>query len=155
MPNQTKALDKSVKDILNRYGVQIISKMREELVQNNSIATSKLYNSLTYEVKQKVNEFILSFKSEDYAKYVESGRKPGKFPPINKIKEWTKSKGIPERAAYPIAMKIYKFGIPPRPFIKPAFDSYKDEILKTLVYVIKSETINTFTKELKYVMRSK
>lgn len=153
MDNINKELDKSIRSVLNRYGSQVVEKMREELIQNGSIASSKLYNSLTFSVRKKVDEWILSFSSEDYAKYVESGRKPGKFPPISKIKEWTKQKGIPEKAAYPIAMKIYKFGIPPKPFIKPAFNMYKDEILKTLVYVIKTETVNTFTKELRYIMK--
>lgn len=148
-------LDKEIKNILNQYGVKIVEKMKEELIQNDSIASSKLYNSLTYEVKKRVNEWILSFKSEDYAKYVESGRKPGKFPPISKIKEWTKYKGIPEAAAYPIAVKIYQFGIRPRPFIRPAFNTYKDDLIKALVKNIKSETINVYGKELSYIMKKK
>lgn len=36
------------------------------------------------------------------------------------IMEWVKRKGIPEKAAYPIALKILRTGIRPHPFLFPA-----------------------------------
>jgi len=130
-----------IQDILNKYGPLIIEAMREELLKNGSIASSNLYNSLNYQVRQEVNEYILD--SASYGDFVERGRKPGKFPPIGPIRRWLQYKGLPQEAALPIARKIFKFGIKPRPFALPAINRYRDDILKEVLKDIKSETINT------------
>lgn len=54
----------------------------------------------------------------DYAKYVELGRPPGKFPPISEIEVWCMTLGIPTEAAIKIAWKIYKKGIAPQAFFE-------------------------------------
>lgn len=143
-------IDKPILDIFNKWGPIMIESMREELLKNGSIASSRLYNSLTYSVKKKVDEYVLSFDSEEYGKWVESGRKPGKFPPVGAIKKWTKYKGIPEKAAFPIAMKIYKFGIKPKPFMLPSIRKNRDGLLKDLIKFVKSETLNIVKKELRF-----
>lgn len=63
--------------------------------------------------------------SEDYLKFVDKGvsgtqRKyntpfsyRSKKPPISVIKQWTRIKGIPEEAAFPIQNKIFRFGLKP------------------------------------------
>lgn len=132
-----------IKDVLDKYGPIIIQSMREELSKNGSIASSNLYNSLNYEVRRQVDEYILDFESAPYGDFVEKGRKPGKFPPIGPIRRWTQYKGIPVEAAYPIARNIFKFGIKPRPFALPAINRWRDDIIKELVNEIRSETINT------------
>ena len=42
------------------------------------------------------------------------------LPPLDKITEWTRIKGLPEEAAYPIARKIAAVGIPAQPYLGPA-----------------------------------
>jgi hypothetical protein len=148
-------LNNIIYDTLSFYGEDMILRMQEELVQNGSLASGMLYNSLSYEVREIANEIILSFNAEDYAKYVENGRKPGKFPPIDKIKQWTVYKGIPKEAAWPIAVNIFKFGIEPRPFIKPVIEDYRTLIIQDLLKVIKSELLNTYTNELRYTLTKK
>lgn len=55
-----------------------------------------------------------------YAPYVEFGTRPH-FPPLEPIREWCRSRGIPESAAFPIARKISEVGTPERPFLYPAY----------------------------------
>ena len=55
---------------------------------------------------------------------------------LRSIKDWCKTKGIPEDAAYPIFMSILKKGLRPQPYLYPAFvkgralylDDLKDSI---------------------------
>ena len=146
----------SIKTVLESYGPLVVDKMKEELAKNGSIASSKLYNSLKWEVKQDVDKWILSFKSEDYAKFVEVGRRAGaKKVPISKLREWVKYKGIPENKVWGIQTNIFKFGIKPKPFIKPAFDQYKDDIIRAILKDIKSETLDKFKREMIFTLKKK
>ena len=52
-------------------------------------------------------------EGEDYLKYVDEGRKPGKYPNIGELKKWARIKGIPDKAVFPIANSIFRFGIKP------------------------------------------
>jgi HK97 gp10 family phage protein len=55
-----------------------------------------------------------------YAPFVEFGTRPH-FPPLEPIREWCRSRGIDESAAFPIARKIAERGTPERPFLYPAY----------------------------------
>lgn len=48
------------------------------------------------------------------------------------IKDWCLRQGIPENAAYPIAMSILRKGLKPQPYFYPAFLKNKDNILTDL-----------------------
>ena len=117
-------------DILDKLGASVIQKAKENLEKNGSISSGTLYESLTYEVRGDLDNLVLSFSAEDYADFVENGRRPGKYPPISAIQRWCQLKGIPQGAAFPIARKIFKFGITPKPFLKPAVDDSIDELVK-------------------------
>ena len=54
---------------------------------------------------------------------VELGRRPGSRPPPRRaLHAWLRRRGIPLDAAYPIAQAIGRRGLPPRPFMRPAFE---------------------------------
>lgn len=140
--------DDVIVKVLDTWGAQIVQDMKLELQLNGSLASDALYNSLSYNVKSELDEFILSFDMESYGKYVESGRKSGKYPPLSNIQKWTRLKGIPESAAFPIARKIFKFGIQPRPFIRPSIDKNRRGLISDLVKYISSETYNVVRSEI-------
>lgn len=94
-----------------------------------------------------------TFSTSSYAPYVEFGtggkvnipagyeneaalyknKKGGKFVDFLKaIKLWVKRKGIPEKAAYPIAKSILEKGISPQPFMIPSYEEEKPKLLKRL-----------------------
>lgn len=69
---------------------------------------------MTYTVN---DDLTLSFSLESYAPYVDKGRRPGKMPPLDNIRQWCRVRNIPEVAAYPIALKIAREGIRPTNFM--------------------------------------
>jgi HK97 gp10 family phage protein len=65
------------------------------------------------------------------------GKKSGNFKTaLEDIKQWCRSKGIPEEAAYPILAKILKVGITPKPYLYPAYLRGKTEYLDKLKKVL-------------------
>lgn len=106
-----------------KFSDEFLSTLKEELIKLNKRATGNLINSFSWEVRDFITNIRLEYYYEYYGKFVESGRKPGKFPPISAIKSWCKVKGIDESLAYPISRKIYKFGIKPTPFISDVIKS--------------------------------
>ena len=51
---------------------------------------------------------------------------------IESIKDWCKRKGIDEKYAYPIALKIYRVGSEPKPFLIPSYEEGKVQFVKDL-----------------------
>ncbi len=51
---------------------------------------------------------------------------------LESIKIWCKSKGIDEKAAYPILAKILGAGINPQPFLYPAYQKGKKDYISNL-----------------------
>lgn len=57
---------------------------------------------------------------------------------LESIKVWCKSKGIDEKAAYPILAKILGAGINPQPFLYPAYKKGEKELILNLERLVKS-----------------
>ena len=93
-----------------------LSKIAGEMVKNEpKVNTGRLKDSFRGEVKETAmgTSYTLLMWAEDYFVYVDEGRKKNSTPPpVAPIKEWCKSKGIEEGAAYAIAKAIGKNGIP-------------------------------------------
>ena len=102
---------------------------------SNKIASSSLYNSV--EVKQ--NNDTLEVLMNQYWKYVQSGRLPGKKGvPLEAIEKWIgerklkgrddKGRFIKKRSfAFAIQTNIKKFGIPPSNFLDVAIENIMDD----------------------------
>ena len=109
---------------------------KQSLVADNKVASGSLTKNIKSRVKYdgKWLEIILSL--EDYWKYVEYGRKPGKFPPIDKIRNWIIIKPILPRPlsngklpttnqlAYLISRKIATKGIKPTYALKDSITKF-------------------------------
>ena len=59
---------------------------------------------------------------EDYANQFKGSKGGGFDVLLENIKEWCKRHGIPDEAAFPIAMNIARNGIKARPFLFPAYE---------------------------------
>lgn len=59
---------------------------------------------------------------------------------LRSIQDWCRSKGIDEKAAYPIFMSILKKGLHPQPYLYPAFVKGKVQYLKDLKTALKKIT---------------
>ena len=118
---------------LNDFGNELADKYQRNLVNDDAIDTSKLLNSIRYIFKNNNTSFEISMEMTEYWKYVESGRKSGKFPPISAIREWVKIKPVMPRPyngklptenqlAFLISRSIAKKGIRPKPIFKNSID---------------------------------
>jgi hypothetical protein len=92
---------------------------------------SRLYRSIKVNTKFKKESWDMELSMNSYGKWVDSGRRPGKQPPIKPIKEWCVRKGIDTKFAWGIAKKIGKEGIPPTKFLQPLTD-FKKKIIPEL-----------------------
>lgn len=96
------------------------------LEQGNINASGALSSGAKdWDVQYDGNLFRITLNLPEHYKYVEYGRKPGKFPPPDAIREWIRVKRIVPRAykgklptqeqlVYLISRKIAKKGIPAR-----------------------------------------
>lgn len=124
----------ALSDAVEEYGKDLVVNLIARLEQLDAYASGRLINSLTMKLQITINQLRLQISGENYFKYIEAGRKPGKFPPLAAIIKWCELKGIAKGAAFPIARKIGKFGIKPRPVlaevIKETSDGRTDENLQ-------------------------
>jgi hypothetical protein len=110
------------------------------------IATGGLINSISVTYNSSDQEIVVEMA--DYWKYVNDGRRPGKYAPLDSIKDWIKAKGLKgrnkktgrfitnESFAWGINTNIKKFGIAPTYFYDTAFINFEkyfeDEAVQAL-----------------------
>jgi len=107
------------------FGKSYVEQLILHIKKAGKNSSSRLVNSVDYRIQVTAEEIRILVESEDYLKYVDEGRKPGSYPPINAISRWANLKGIPQTAVFPIARSIYKYGIKPTNII----DNTTTEIL--------------------------
>lgn len=115
---------RNLKGQLEALGREYISELTKQLISEGKVSSGNLINSLDYEVLETVNGLVLTILADDYLKYVDQGRRPGKRPPQKYILKWVESKGIKigkqskEQTSFIIARSIGKKGIKPTNVIK-------------------------------------
>lgn len=112
-------LNKDVKDI-----VTIINGILKKVGLSNINLGTKSFSF-------KINNNILELELPKHWQYVDMGRKPGSYPPLEVIYKWVLDKKITnaedsKRISYAIQRSIFKKGIKPKPFL----DLIREEILK-------------------------
>lgn len=134
------------KDIMDLVRVVMESNLLDNhKVGRNTIIGSDIYKTL--QVKS-TNDGDLMFDIilNDYLTFIESGRRKGaKFPPVEPIVRWARSRGIPtdNSTIYLIRRAISRDGIAPRPFMATVmeqidlnmenwYDKLFDEITKLI-----------------------
>lgn len=93
-------------------------------------ASRKLIDNVRSQVIVNGRGYEVTLTLQHYWKYIEAGRKPGKFPPVGAILNWIQVKPIiprpdangripsPKQLAYLIGRKIEQEGIKPFPALK-------------------------------------
>lgn len=85
---------KHLQEALAQYAQAIADRYKQNLEDSGRRATGSLITSVSSNVVVNGNEFAIDLQLEDYWKYVENGRGPGKFPPPDKILQWIRVKPI-------------------------------------------------------------
>lgn len=147
------------KEAMDEFGKLFVRTLKQQLATTQPFpkrASGRLINSIEYRVNQKDDDWNLTFYSEDYLKFVDQGvsgtqRKynspysyRSKKPPIQAILQWTKLKGIPDEAAYPIQNKIFRFGLKPTNVINRSIREieYRSKWINKFEDTITTEIIN-------------
>lgn len=125
--NLEKALNAFIDDFVSTY--------KSLLIRDNKKATGNLVSSIKpLKIDFANNKMQGSIDIASYWKYVEYGRRPGKFPPVKKILDWIKVKPVVPRPlnglkppteaqlAFLISRKIARDGIKPGNQYEEALD---------------------------------
>lgn len=108
---------KATEKAIDKYGKDVVVNLIAKLKQMDANSSGRLINSLSYQLKEGVEQLQIELIGEDYFNNIEMGRRPGSVPPLAAITKWAQLKGIPRSAAFAIAKHIGKFGIKPRPML--------------------------------------
>ena len=79
---------------LDEYAEKSEELYKRKLTDKGINASYKLLNSVETTVKRNDDEFTVTINLEEYWIFVENGRKPGRFPPIDKILSWIRCKPV-------------------------------------------------------------
>lgn len=147
--NLQNALSVFINDFIQTY--------KGLLIRDDKKASGNLINSIKpIEIEFSNNKMSGSISLASYWKYVEYGRKAGKFPPINKILKWIEIKPVLPRPnngikptnkqlAFLISRKISRDGIKPGNQLEEALNlswaKNKDNISEAISADLQ-ETIN-------------
>lgn len=119
-------------EVLNEFADYFIELARQNLANNNSNASYDLYNSIEKIIEVGEDSFSVKISLEDYWKWVEKGRRPGKYPPPEAIKRWVELKPVSpqpdlngktpsvQQLTFLISRKIATEGTRAQPFFEPA-----------------------------------
>lgn len=117
-------ISKGSTKVYDAFGAELVKRLQRQLIDKKKLATGALIGQLSYDVKTNADgKAVVRIFAEDYFRYVDRGRRPGKQPPLEAIKAWTRVKFIPERLAFPIARKIGREGIPGIFIVNPTIDN--------------------------------
>jgi len=125
----------TIVEVLTKYGEKAIIDAKS-ILSNKGKGNSKLAKSM--KIKKLTGRVGIKISMNDYAKWVDKGRKKGKRPPLNVIEKWCKKKGINKKAAFNIARAIGRRGIKPTNFLDPVY-RLREEILPALLKNFKEE----------------
>lgn len=98
-------------------------------VGRNTLTSSQIYKTLSVRATND-GDLIFDIVLNDYITFIESGRRKGaKFPPVEPIVRWARSKGIPtdNSTIFLIRRAISRDGIKPRPIMQYVFEEVDRE----------------------------
>lgn len=137
------AVRKAVLDGMEAECRGIIADAQLNLRQNHSVVTGLLRQSGRVERNNFKEEIRAGFfdtenRQGGYAAFVEYGRRAGKFPPMEEIRQWLYKKfGIRDERelrsrAFLTARAIARQGTKPHPFFKPAVEKHRRSLLESI-----------------------
>lgn len=98
-------------------------------VGRNTLTSSQIYKTLSVRATND-GDLIFDIILNDYIQFIESGRRKGaKFPPVEPIVRWARSRGIPtdNSTIFLIRRAISRDGIKPRPIMQYVFEEVDRE----------------------------
>lgn len=144
--------------VLDELGARMVSDIKDQLMKGDKpkYASGTLVDKLTFEVANKQ----LTIKSQGAGKYqriVDSGRRPGKYPPRGVIEDWITQKNLKAKyvkqssLAFVIKRKIKQEGIPGINFTENTLNKFSSIIAQSVGVEYQKE-LQRIMKELKAII---
>lgn len=150
---ENKFVDKKLANEFGRDYVKIMVALLRGNRPYPKVASGSLINSINYRLQDTAQGINVVLLANDYLQYVDRGRRPGTYPPIQAIQRWVTIKGIPKEAAWAIRKNIYKFGIKPTNVIRKtkniietsrdANRKYEERMVDNIVKMLEKNWINS------------
>lgn len=149
--------------VLNDFGKFLVEEYKDNLILNDKNASDELYKSVSYRVKKGKDSYSVNLELNDYWKYIERGRKAGKWPPISAIEKWIEVKPVLPRPmangklpttkqlAFLISRKIGLEGIVPQPLLQKSLDDVMYVMMEFIEEAIVKDMENEFELAFKEV----
>lgn len=145
-------INQTIKEIADK----MLELYRKQLIDKDINASNTLSDTASTIVEVDGTTLSVSFNLEDYWKYVEYGRRPGKRPPIDAIEQWIKVKPVipkpingrvptTKQLAFLISRKIGWEGTPAKHPLRYAV--YSDD-MELLIKMMKREIVRQLKEEL-------
>lgn len=145
----------NLEKVLNDFGKFLVEEYKDNLILEDKNASDALYNSVKYIVDTKIKGRIeVNLSLLDYWKYIENGRKAGKWPPISAIQKWISIKPViprpmdngklptEQQLAFLISRKIGLEGIEPQPLLKKSVDNVINSMMEFIAEAITEDLEN-------------
>ena len=149
-----------------KLGSLLVSKYRERVIEDNTVATGGLKNSFVYRVKQTGAVINLEVLASKVAEVIDTGRGRGELPPpYSSIIRWMNAKGITPKkgntardykaASIAIAKSISangtikRFGNTGTNFIKEVARQYEGEGILEVLEGYKTDIENAINETIK------
>ena len=132
---------------LNDFGNFIITTYKSQL-EAEQMNNGELYRTISYSVSTGTGGWVVSVSLENYWKYIEYGRRPGKMPPVSAIENWINVKQIIPHSmtlksgktviptipqlSFLIARSIGRRGIAPKPLFQKSFEAAKQQFIQVI-----------------------
>lgn len=144
---QLQQLEKATEKFIKKFSKDLMKQVdsaalttRGEALKNISRnkTTNEGFLAASIKVLRKPDQHKARvFTDAGYGLYVEYGRTPGKRPPIDRIERWVnlklRLKGKEGKAAaFNIAKKIGMHGTKPQPFMRPAFEVGRKQLVRNV-----------------------
>lgn len=139
---------------LNEYTYQLAQLYRDKIDEAGRVASGELKNFESYFVLDE-EHFRIFFNLQEYWKWVENGRRPGKQPPTSAIERWIEVKHLvpnpqdnkipsTKQLAFLIARKIGREGYEGK---HPLENAMSSDAATTIINEIKQVLINKIKDE--------
>lgn len=94
MANEELIRFPNLERVLNEYGQALQDEYKLRLLKDGKTASYNLVDTVRYIYSTNGRKYEISLNLASYWRFVEYGRKPGKYPPPDKILEWVRIKPL-------------------------------------------------------------
>lgn len=123
-------INRGIESLADEFGEVLVTVLKRGLVDEGKYATGSLVDTISYGVKvNSEGKAVVQISAADYLRYVDKGRRPGKFPNVTALSRWARAKGISQRAVYPIGKKIAEQGTPATNVVSESIDKAIQQFL--------------------------